>query len=195
LKFSPVSLAVALVALATDSLSADQPPKREYGEAEAHRVYDALLSSQYFYKRPDHIVWVIQTETEGGISPKCMPKPADLDFDDWQIVRDFVGENRSAKILDTRFGWSTPVVTVSSRELQDLLGRDLVWDRFHSKYPESSGTLVFSAVGFNERRDRALVSTTFECGLLCGGIRFQALERRSNVWRVVESPIPCFTDF
>ena len=195
MKFSPISLAVALVALATVSLSGDQPPKRQYDEVEAHRVYDAVLSSKYFYKGPDRIVWVIQTETEGGIWPECMPKSEDLDFDDWQLVRDFISENQSAKILDTRIRWSTPVVAVSSRELQDLLGRELAWDRFHSRYPESSGTLAFSAVGFNERRDRALVRTTFECGLLCGGIRFHALERSGNDWHVVESPIPCVADF
>jgi hypothetical protein len=195
LKFSPARLALALVALTAISLSADQPPKRQYDEAEAQRVYDALLSSKYFYNGSNRIVRVIQTESQGSISRECMPKPEELDFDDWQIVRDFISENQSAKMLDTRYRWSTPVVAVSGRELRDLLDHDLVWDRFYARYPESSGKLVFSAVGFNERRDRALVSTTFECGLLCGGIRFHALERKANVWRVVESPIPCFANF
>jgi hypothetical protein len=177
------------------SLSADQPPKRQYDEAEAHRVYDALLSSKYFYKGPDRPVWVIRTETEGSIWPECMPKPEDLDFDEWQTVRDFVKENQSLKALDSRFRWSVSVVAVPRKELPDSVDDDLAWNRFHVTYPNSSGTLAFSAVGFNERRDRALVMTTFKCGLLCGGVRFEALERQGDVWQVVEAPIPCVGNF
>ncbi len=195
MKFSPVRLCFALVALSAVSLSADQPPKRQYNEAEAQRVYDALLSSKYFYKGPDRIVWVIRTETAGGISPECMPKPEDLDLDDWQAIRDFVKENQAAKLLDPRFAWSAPVVVVRRNYLQDLMDDDPDWNRFRKTYPDSPGTLTFSAVGFNERRDYALVRTSFECGLLCGGIRFHALERRAGVWHVVESPIPCVADF
>jgi hypothetical protein len=195
LKLSPARLSLALVALTAVSLSADQPPKRKYDEAEAHRVYDALLSSKYFHKGPDRTVWVIRTETEGSIWPVCMPKPELLDFDDWQVITDFVKENQSAKLLDLRSSWSAPVVAIPRTELQDSMDDDLAWDRFHETYPASPGALAFSAVGFNERRDRALVRTTFECGWLCGGIRFHVLERRGDVWREVESPIPCVANF
>jgi hypothetical protein len=186
---------LAFAALTTVSLSADEPPERQYDEAEAHRVYDAVVSSKYFYKSPDRIVWVIRTETEGGIWPECMPQPEDLDFDDWQVIRDFEKENQSAKLLDPRFSWSAPVVAVPWKELPDSTDDDLAWKRFHGTYPDVPGMLAFSAVGFNERRDRALVSTTFKCGLLCGGVRFHALERRGDVWRVVEAPIPCVENF
>jgi hypothetical protein len=194
-KFSPARLSIAIVALAAVSLSADQPPKRQYDQAEAQRVYDALLSSKYFYKGSDRTVWVIKTETQGGIWPECLPKPEELDLDDWQGIRDFVKENQAAKLLDLRFTWSAPVVVVSRTEPQDSLDDETAWKLFHETYPDSPGTLAFSTVGFNERRDRALVRTTFECGFLCGGIRFHALERRGNVWRVVESPIPCVGNF
>jgi hypothetical protein len=194
-KFSPARLSIAIVALAAVSLSADEPPKRQYDQAEAQRVYDALLSSKYFYKGSDRTVWVIKTETQGGIWPECLPKAEELDLDDWQGIRDFVKENQAAKLLDLRFTWSAPVVVVSRTEPQDSLDDETAWKLFHETYPDSPGTLAFSAVGFNERRDRALVRTTFECGFLCGGIRFHALERRGNVWRVVESPIPCVGNF
>jgi hypothetical protein len=195
LKFSSARLSLALVALAAVSLSADQTPRNEYDQAAANRVYDALLGSRYFSKGPDRIVWVIRTETEGSIWTDCMPKAAELDFDDWQIIRDFVRENQTVKVLDSQFKWSAPVEIVSRQVLQDTLDSGPAWDQFYERYPESPGTLVFSAVGFNERRDHALVKTTFECGLLCGGIRFLALERQADVWRVVESPIPCVAYF
>ncbi len=86
-------------------------------------------------------------------------------------------------------------MTAARKELPDSVDDKLAWDRFHVTYPDSPGTLEFSAVGFDERRDRALVSTTFKCGLLCGGIRFHALERRGDVWQVVEAPIPCVGNF
>jgi hypothetical protein len=150
------------------SLSADQPPKRQYDEAEAHRVYDALLSSKYFYKGPDRPVWVIRTETEGSIWPECMPKPEDLDFDEWQTVRDFVKENQSLKALDPRFSWSVSVAAVPRKELPDSVDDDLAWNRFHVTYLTPRARSRFRH-RHNERRD-ALVMTTFKNGLLCGGV-------------------------
>ena len=104
-----------------------------------------------FTKDPIAPSWVIKTETQGGIWPECLPKPEELDLDDWQGIRDFVKENQAAKLLRSsiyleRSGRGC----VAGQNQQDSLDDETAWKLFHETYPDSPGTLAFSTVGFNE---------------------------------------------
>lgn len=57
------------------------------------------------------------------------------------------------------------------------------WDQFYSRYPDSGGYVVFSAVGFNETKTRALVYIAHYCGNLCGGGSHHFMEKVDGRWR------------
>ncbi|HLK03032.1 MAG TPA: hypothetical protein VKT53_01230 [Candidatus Acidoferrum sp.] len=56
---------------------------------------------------------------------------------------------------------------------------------FARLFPGASGVLGFSHAGFNKRLDEAIVSTSFHCGVLCGGGHRFYLKKASGRWIVV----------
>ena len=105
-------------------------------EAEAQRVYDALLSSKYFYKGPDRTVWVIKTETRRDLA-RMHTKTRRPGF------RRLAGHKRLRK------GKPSSEVTRSSiclersgrgcarTEPQDSMDDETAWKLFHETYPDS----------------------------------------------------------
>ena len=67
----------------------------------------------------------------------------------------------------------------------DLVRVDRYWEAFHRRYPNSFGVFSLSAVGYNARRDHAVVYVNHSCGGLCGNGWIVALRRTANGWRVV----------
>ena len=82
---------------------------------------------------------------------------------------------------------SIPVqyVLVNRTELDQMftsVGRG--WSQFYRKYPESSGILSFSYVGFDSEGQQALVGTSRGCGGLCGSGGLVLLTKVDGSWRV-----------
>ena len=76
---------------------------------------------------------------------------------------------------------------VSAKDLESLFPKgefDRAWRRFYSKYPNSSGIISFSNVGFNAEMNQALVSTGRGCGGLCGAGHYVLLSKDDGKWNV-----------
>ena len=58
------------------------------------------------------------------------------------------------------------------------------WARFYKKYPNSSGLVFFSKVGFNDRHDQAFVYVGRTCGGLCGAGEYVLLNKVNGQWVV-----------
>ena len=72
-------------------------------------------------------------------------------------------------------------VVVKNRDLPD--GRiENFWAKFYNKYPDSTGLLSFSKVGFNDRQDQAFVYMARSCGGLCGGGEYVLLNKVNGKW-------------
>lgn len=62
------------------------------------------------------------------------------------------------------------------------------WELFYAKYPDAGGIMAFSRVGFNEKRDVALLYSMISCGWLCGTGHYHLLKReKSGKWVQVKS--------
>lgn len=61
------------------------------------------------------------------------------------------------------------------------------WKTFYAKFPGAGGIMSFSRVGFNEKRDRALLYSEISCGWLCGTGHFHLLKKESGKWALIES--------
>jgi hypothetical protein len=76
---------------------------------------------------------------------------------------------------------------VSAKDLESLFPQgefDRAWTRFYSKYPNSSGIISFSNIGFNVEMNQALVSTGKACGGLCGAGHYVLLAKEHGEWHV-----------
>src|SRR5579862_685264 len=179
--------------LQTLSLRADRYFPQDYDNAEAYRVYSALLSSKYFSKETT-LRYVIEAETA---SPQefvsdCFPSQDNLGFSDWQTFLDLKKEGQVPRILENNFE-PTARYKVVSRDLlyAQLNDQGVLWGGFQKHYPGSAGIVSISSVGFNENKDRALVYVSFTCGDLCGGAHFYTLEKRGISWEIIEPAASC----
>lgn len=60
------------------------------------------------------------------------------------------------------------------------------WTKFYKRYPNSSGILYFSDVGFNERHDQAFVYSARTCGGLCGSGEYVLLRKVNGKWEILK---------
>jgi len=61
-----------------------------------------------------------------------------------------------------------------------------VWARFQDRYPEASGVVIFSRVGFGANGEEALVLMGYRCGDLCGAGGLYLLVKEDGNWKVQE---------
>jgi len=67
-----------------------------------------------------------------------------------------------------------------------FLGKGSVWARFQERYPEASGVVIFSRVGFGANENEALVLMGYRCGDLCGAGGLYLLVKEDGNWKVQE---------
>jgi hypothetical protein len=58
---------------------------------------------------------------------------------------------------------------------------------FYQSFPETSGLISFSHVGFDSTLHEAIVSTSIVCGGLCGTGRRYVLRKKWGKWKVVDA--------
>ena len=61
-----------------------------------------------------------------------------------------------------------------------------MWTRFQARYPEASGLVTFSRVGFDANADKALALIGYRCGDLCGAGGLYLLVKEDGNWKVQE---------
>ena len=187
--FVPLLLALGLTNLNTPlSFS----PSIQEVRAEEYAVYDAVLSNFYrgyegTSQRIDLLVINSLTQShaiegfdfEGG----KQEAPALLD----ETIADLKTKSKRAYQLRDDFGIAIKRVLLSEEDTARLMpDRDLFWERFHKKYPNSSGLVSLSRVGFNRGADQALVRFWAMCGTLCGQSYFVLLTKDKQGWAVRE---------
>jgi hypothetical protein len=59
-------------------------------------------------------------------------------------------------------------------------------DRFQARYPEASGLVAFSRVGFDANEDKALALMGYRCGDLCSAGGLYLLVKEDGNWKVQE---------
>jgi hypothetical protein len=62
-----------------------------------------------------------------------------------------------------------------------------VWTRFQERYPEASGIVIFSRVGFDANGDEAVVLMGYRCGDLCGMGGLYLLGKEDGSWTIQET--------
>ncbi len=110
----------------------------------------------------------------------------DLEVD---LLNDYLENNKDRGPLSKSIPTDLPKSWLSDVEEEALFKskKHDGWKTFYAKFPGAGGIMAFSRVGFNEKRDRALVYSQIDCGWLCGTGHYHLLKRESGKWVLIKS--------
>ncbi len=165
-------------------------------EIEEYGVYSALIKDMYV---EDRVKLLVITAESNGCMPASDEKVESIrqEMEDYAVknlsgvshdtVDDFRAKDKQCRSLKKELDVPVKYVLVGKRDIDSLFPTgefDRAWSRFYAKYPDSSGIINFSNIGFNRDMTQALVSTGRGCGGLCGEGYYVLLVKKKGVWIV-----------
>lgn len=165
-------------------------------EVEKYAVYSALIKEMYV---GDEIKLLVIGQETGCHTPPDNEQVEEIRSEmevraieglpelERETVSDFRVRAKECHSLSRQLDIPIEYVLVTDKELDRSFPTgeiDREWSRFYAKYPESSGIIDLSNVGFNREMNQALVSTGWGCGGLCGAGYFVQLVKEQGVWKV-----------
>jgi len=162
--------------------------------AEEYAVYSALLDGIKESPNDGKAVnlFVVDDKTS-GVPKMCMPDEIakwekEIKADELQpLVEDLLAKNKESYSLGRHFAVTRSYLLLSADDFSDIFRKkDLggEWDDFYKKYPNSSGYIIFSRVGFNADMTKAILYSETRCGILCAYGGYVFLERNNGKWNV-----------
>jgi hypothetical protein len=188
-----LSLAVIGVALQTPT-SPNHPVSapQKYSDPDACDVYSAVLPMDKWYWQNSKTLLIVQeippSEWPIGSPKGALQGTAEFSETFAGVFKSFEGANQQEALLECAFTIQKPHKMVSKAELHaafrhlPLSATSDGWEGFRDSYPDSSGYLILSGVGFNSDKTIALVYVEHRCGNMCGGSRYYLLEKRNGQW-------------
>jgi hypothetical protein len=101
-----------------------------------------------------------------------------------EVVRDFTARNQQAYPLEPLLTLGVEHVLLSQQESDTIFKNQDAWDIFYRKFPNSQGRMSLSRVGFNSKRDIALVYVGNQSHWLAGAGYYVLLEKVDGQWVV-----------
>ncbi len=168
-------------------------------DPEEYVVYDTLLNARYDRKAVRRFVISRNTASSeknssfigliGGITFSGAKRPEV----DSETSADYDANYKETFVLANQFNLKIPYTLVTREELKTVFpieeeGKPVdmeCWNRFYKQYPESGGIVAFSRVGFNSKRDQALVYVASQSGFVGGSGWFVVLSRAAGgAWKI-----------
>ena len=75
-------------------------------------------------------------------------------------------------------------VFIGEQELTEIFDQENGWEQFYRAYPESSGLITFSRVGFNRQHNQALVYLGIQSDYLAGRGYLILLTKENDHWNI-----------
>jgi hypothetical protein len=162
---------------------------------DANEIYRLVIQKKFMFNNEVKLI-VLQAETTGFpmYENESSRKEGRLAETFHQIMKEVVPEAQLQTFEDylARNETSQPLkvsnlgisyVLVKKSDLpDDGLGR--FWTRFYQKYPNSSGLIFFSEIGFNSQHDQAFLYAGRGCGGLCGSGEYVLLSKINGKWEI-----------
>ena len=105
-----------------------------------------------------------------------------------RLADSYRSRNAASYTLEPNLDVELDYALMPEEEFQKLIRRGgTTWAEFYEEYPEASGIVSFSRVGFGENEDEALVEMGYLCGDLCGAGGLYLLVKENGTWKIQES--------
>ncbi len=180
-------VALAGCLLLTGILPAQDPPKADPGAGEEYAVYAAALKEAvggFSYV-------VVSTTTLHG-KPEQIEKALTFPIEHdklitQDLVKDFKFKNLKPQTIADHFPSGIRVTLISEQEESALFANSHKdgWKTFYEKYMGASGITHISRVGFNQKRDTAIVYVGNLRNWDAGGGSYLLLTKTDGEWKVV----------
>jgi hypothetical protein len=193
-----VWLANACILFSTLSLTASpqQDEPKRLDDAEEYAVYSAVLKTKYSDEGLKR--FVIATDTSSyakttfiGIRTGLAPSGAKRPDMDPETSADFDAKNKETYQLADRLSLTIPYALVTEDQLRKIFHEtadgkldEECWHRFYKEFPGAPGVIAFSRVGFNAKKDQALLYVGNQRDFLGGSGVFYLLSKRDKAWQV-----------
>ena len=178
------------------SASAQVKEKPSIQDPDEYAVYSAILNSQHDSSKWQQLI--INGETINKKEKVCIGFIGGITFSGAKrpetksdTASDFDAKYAKPRLLERRLDVKIPYILVGNDKLQAIFtvnadGRanSNAWAQFYKQYPGSSGIVAFSQVGFNLKKDQALVWAVHQSGFVGGTGGFFVLSKNSGVWKV-----------
>jgi hypothetical protein len=184
-----VLTALAVVSPMHSETSQSSKPPVAYEDPEAYAAYSAILAMGGGWKDSKSLL-ILQDipprEWPIGSPRGALQGNAEFTTQFDTIFKSFEQANSQSSLLQYHFAIAKPYKILSSAELEAAFRHPTIyhdgWEGFRQSFPDSSGYLIFSAVGFNPEKTIALVYVDYRCGGLCGSSRYYILEKHDGHW-------------
>ena len=184
---------LALLLIVVPVFGQSHEKKNNSVTTEEYAVYSALLDeiNQSPSDGKEVKLLVVNDRTKGP-DKMCLPEEVAkwerrIEADDLKpMLTDLLTKNREPYSASRRFQISRKLVLLNVEAFSDIFKRRGYegWDDFYKKYPNSSGYMTFSRVGFNEEATRAIIYRVTSCGSLCGYGGYILLNKENGRWKV-----------
>jgi hypothetical protein len=153
---------------------------------EEYSIYSAYLRSKEL--RGDTKLLVIREGTS-GLAIESFHQLVKKRFQEVEqaTLDDYLENNKTPGKLLSKFDLPIKYIIASDADIAPLFPKkepDIVWKKFYAKYPNSTGILFFSKVGFNSKKTQAFIYAGRQCGGLCGLGKYILLEKKGSTWSI-----------
>lgn len=94
-------------------------------------------------------------------------------------------KNTQSHRIAERFNISYPHTLLDQENFDEIFKEGCTgWCKFHENYPDASGFIRFSSVGFDRMGTQALVCVSHGCGGLCGSGGYVVLAKQGEEWKI-----------
>jgi hypothetical protein len=154
---------------------------------EEYEIYSAALKQNYV--KPDTKLMVIEDRTFrydfGDSEEPWNDKYKGLTIDR-SAIEDYQAKNSRPSLLN-KASLKLPVKfnLISDLDLKAIFHGtwgELEWIAYYRRFPDSSGFIMLSRIGFNTEHTQALLYLGSRCGPGCGDIHFLLLEKTNGTW-------------
>ena len=105
-----------------------------------------------------------------------------------RLVDSYRSRNVALYTLDPKLDVELDYALMPEDEFETIFGQGgSVWAKLQDMYPEASGVVIFSRVGFGADEDEALVLMGYRCGDLCGAGGLYLLSKEEGGWKIQEA--------
>ncbi len=155
---------------------------KPYDVDEAYEVYSILLPHEESAEFAKGTLVIQQDTVAEELSENCLMKEAADKFKD--AIADYKRANGETWLLQRKFQSKAAYELVNAETIHTFFKKDGGgWKGFYKRYPESGGFVIFSAVGFNKDRTKAIVYSGSSCSGVCGRWSFHLLEKVEGKWK------------
>ena len=157
-------------------------------EAEEYAVYSALIRQNAIgYDLGSFIVIRQQTVFDADMFERTLEQRPDLPA---KLADSYQSRNAAPNTLGPNLDVEQDYALMPEEEFEEIflqVGQGAaIWPDFEARYPEASGLVIFSRVGFDARVERALALMGYRCPGLCGAGGLYLLGKEDGDWKVQE---------